>query len=81
MHKAEGLYPHKGESTGKVSGECMETVVICCLGYLVIGKLGECVMVIIFQVPGYMLALSWLVSVLSVSNRKTSVTNPMAIFQ
>ena len=40
-------------------------------------KIGECV--IVFQFSLYMLWLSFLVSVLSFSNQKTFVTNPMSI--
>ena len=40
-------------------------------------KIGECV--IVFQFSGYMLSLSFLVSVLSFSNQKPCVTNPMSI--
>ena len=40
-------------------------------------KIGECV--IVFQFSGYMLSLSFLVSVLSFSNQKPCITNPMSI--
>ena len=39
-------------------------------------KIGECV--IVFQFSGHMLSLSFLVSVLSFSNQKPCVTNPMS---
>ena len=40
-------------------------------------KIGECV--IVFQLSGYVLSLSFLVSVLSFSNQKPCVRNPMSI--
>ena len=40
-------------------------------------KVGECA--IVFQFLGYMLSLSFLASVLSFSNQKPCVTNPMPI--
>ena len=52
------------------------TVFIQGLGNWSKEKNGECV--IVFQFSGYMLSLSFLVSVLSFSNQKPCVTNPMS---